>query len=97
MRQKPLRMQRDVRVPASHCTNCNALLDGGTAVTESISKRTRKLMPDPGDFTVCCYCGHLLVYADNLMVRDPTSEELDFIAGDRRVLAIQKALSATKK
>ena len=93
---KPLKMQRDVHIKPSACTACSKVLDGATAVMETASQRERNVLPGPGDFTVC-FCGHLMVFGDDLILRDPTPEEIVQIAGDRRVLAIQRAIGAVKK
>jgi hypothetical protein len=89
--KKPLRPQRDVHIKPSACTNCGKMLDGATAVKETDSKRARKVMPDPGSITICLACGHLMVFGDDLLLRDPTPEEIVQVAGDRRILAIQRA------
>lgn len=91
MKLKPLKPQLDVHIPPSPCTNCGELLDGATRVKETTSKRARRDMPDPGSVTVCIYCGHIMVFGDGLILRDPTTAEIAEIAGDRRILAIQRA------
>jgi hypothetical protein len=47
--------------------------------------------PKSGDITICLYCGHLMAFDDQLSFRGLTDEEMKSIAGDPRVLAIQKA------
>jgi hypothetical protein len=47
--------------------------------------------PDPGDVTVCIYCGHIMAYDDDLGLRELTPVEQLNIAGDERILAIQRA------
>lgn len=32
--------------------------------------------PEPGNVTLCIYCCHIMVYADDLTLRDPTAEEM---------------------
>jgi hypothetical protein len=97
MKQKPLRLQRDVHIKPSVCTNCGKALDGATAVTEGGPKRARRVMPDPGDVTICLACGHLMIFGDDLILRDPTPAEIVDVAGDRRLLAIQQARGTTMK
>lgn len=47
--------------------------------------------PTPGDITVCIYCGHIMAFADDLSFRELTGEEIHDIAGDERILDIQRA------
>jgi hypothetical protein len=66
-------------------------------VQESRAKRARKVMPSSGDFTVCIRCGHVMCFAEDLTLRDPTGAELVTIAGDWRLLAIQAARGKVMK
>jgi hypothetical protein len=93
---KPLRPQLDVHIQPSACTNCGKVLDGATAVQETVDSRKRKHVPKPGDFTVCIVCGHLMSFDEKLQLRDPTPEEQINVAGDRRLLAIMKAIAMAK-
>ena len=69
--------------PECKCTACGAAIDRATHVGD--------VDPDPGDVAVCLECGHVMVFADDLTARDPTDDEMVEIAGDRDVLAVQKA------
>jgi hypothetical protein len=40
--------------------------------------------------TICAYCGHIMVFDDTLKLRNPTAAECKEIAGDKRILAVQK-------
>jgi hypothetical protein len=71
-------------VPVSRCVDCGSLLDVTTSV-ESESK------PTPGSVTVCLMCGHIAAFADDLTLRELTREEQINVAGDPRILAIQRA------
>ena len=71
----------------SHCINCGEELNMAAAVGED-AKNTYK--PTPGDFSVCAECGHLMIYDDELMPREPTPKEQIEIAGNKAVLEIQK-------
>jgi hypothetical protein len=53
--------------------------------------------PSPGDFTVCIYCGHIMAFADDLTLRELTGDEMHAIAGDPRIIRIQKARKALKE
>jgi hypothetical protein len=48
---------------------------------------------------VCAYCGHLLVFDDDLRLRNPTDAEIIALGGDQFVLEAQafaKAFRDTK-
>lgn len=66
------------------CPSCGKQLDAYTAIKEG--KKAR-----PGDITLCWYCGHIMAFADDLTVRNLTDDEVVAVAGDRRILAAQKA------
>jgi hypothetical protein len=46
--------------------------------------------PTDGDITICMKCGHIMVFEDN-RPRNPTNAEMRIIAGNRRIIAVQKA------
>ena len=95
--EKPLRVQSEVRVRASPCTNCGKMLDAANAVKETTSEQRRKVFPSPGDFTICIDCGHVMAFTEDLILRDPTPLEIVKIAGDRRLLALQWARGRVRK
>jgi hypothetical protein len=64
--------------------NCGQTLDGTSAVGEDA-------VPDPGDATICIYCGHLMAFDVSLKFRELTDQEVRDIAGDERILIIQRA------
>jgi len=78
----------DVIVPLSHCPECGHKLDAANVVEEGEIQGTQ---PEPGDFTICLNCGHLMVFTEGLKLREPNDEEARIIAGDKRMLAIQRA------
>lgn len=53
--------------------------------------------PSAGDFTVCLYCGHLMVFLADLTVRGPSDSEMLEIAGDRELLQVQAFREAFRK
>lgn len=67
------------------CTACDAPMDRATDV--GLGDDTQ---PEPGDSSLCFYCGHIMVFADDLSVRDPTADEMLQIAGNPDILAAQK-------
>ena len=73
----------------SACLSCGEMMDGATAVGEE-----GEIMPAPGDFTVCLYCGHLMVFDDQLAFRNPSDAEIIELVGDERVTAICEARKA---
>jgi len=66
------------------CLGCGAPNDA-TSPTHGGNK------PSEGDVTVCMYCGHISVFNADLTLRNPNDEEAYAIAGDQRILQIQKA------
>jgi hypothetical protein len=78
----------DSRVPPSMCLDCGRINDAATGVDHAEGPDAA---PQPGDVTVCFYCGHIMVFGDDLMLRNPTDAEIREIAGDARILAVQRA------
>jgi len=87
-----LRMGEALRMPESPCTSCGKILDAANAISEDGAGK-----PDPGDATVCLMCGHIMVFDDNLRLRDPTAAEQENFAGDKRLLTIQEARGRVMK
>ncbi len=69
------------RIAESQCLNCGKRLDCATHVGPH--------QPKPGDATICLDCGHIMVFAQDMTLRNPTDEEMLTIAGDREILAAQ--------
>jgi hypothetical protein len=80
-----MKIGRDLRVPMSRCTNCGEENDGALGIGVDKS-------PRPGDYSLCIECGHLMVFDEQLKVRDPTSAELDAIAGNENLVKASNAL-----
>lgn len=74
-------MKINIEVPPSPCANCNELNDRASTFYDAT--------PNPGDFSLCAYCGHLMVFADDLTLRNPTDAEMQEMAGDPRIIALQ--------
>jgi hypothetical protein len=47
--------------------------------------------PEPDDISICLYCGHLMAFDGDLKFRPLTDAEMVQVAGDPRILAIQRA------
>lgn len=69
-------------LPVVGCLNCGQKLECASDGDNS---------PNPGDVTVCLYCGHIMSFANDLRLRELTDAEVLAVAGDRRILAIQEA------
>ena len=81
-------MKLGIKVPPSPCLGCGEINDmAGTAADRD---------PEPGDITLCWYCGHFMVFADDLTLRNPTGAEMLIIAGDPELLRLQ-AMRAKEK
>lgn len=81
---------RTTRHTESPCVNCAKLLDAASMFTFGDEEAT----PDEGDFTVCLYCRHLMVFNADLSLRNPTDDEIKLIAGDQRVVSTMELLGA---
>jgi hypothetical protein len=85
-----MKLGRDHRLkPVPQCVDCDKRLDGATGVDTDDA-------PKSGDFTVCIYCGSIMVYNDDLTLRRPSAAEAWELAGDKRILAIQRARKAAE-
>jgi len=82
-----MKVGTDRHIPRSLCLHCGKPLDGATSVNVDAP-------PDPGDVVVCLFCGHIMAFADDLTLRPLTDAEANEVAGDERILAIQKARAA---
>lgn len=77
------------RMPMTVCISCRKELDAASGVGVEAK-------PEPGDVTVCIGCGHIMVFADDLRLRNPKDDEMREIAGRPEIIAIQKARGALK-
>ena len=78
-------MIEDYRVPGSACINCGKDIDAASPVSGGRG-------PQPGDLSICLYCRHLMVYGDDLRVRNLTDEEAIEVAGDPELVLTMKML-----
>jgi hypothetical protein len=78
-----------MRVNANKCLNCAKVLDAATCVHADCMHAD--CMPQPGSITICIYCGHIMAFGTDCSLRQLTDEEVIEIAGDPRILAIQRA------
>jgi hypothetical protein len=78
------------RIVESHCTNCGMVVSAATGIDSNAQ-------PSPGDVTVCFECGHVMIFDDDLKVRDLTGDEIRMIAGDARIVGFQKLRARRKR
>jgi hypothetical protein len=78
-----------MRLPASPCLNCGKRSDAVTGVDTTDR-------PSSGDIAICFYCGHIMAYAADLSLRALTGAEMHQVAGNKRILAIQRARQKVK-
>lgn len=73
--------------PESTCPKCHRALN-----SLAIDRRAPRDRPRPGDFTICFYCGSILVFREDSQLDLPTLTERLEIANDRDLfLAIRDA------
>jgi DNA-directed RNA polymerase subunit RPC12/RpoP len=75
------------------CLGCGKMVDAATGVFGADR-------PEAGDTTVCLYCGHIHVFragANGLRLDNPNAKEIREIAGDKRILAVQRARGKVMK
>ena len=82
-----LTLGKDNRFAACSCLACGKVLDAANVV----STDGQDYAPSSGDITICLGCGHVMAFDDDLKLREMTDAEAREIAGDRRMLAVQKA------
>jgi hypothetical protein len=80
----------DVGVPTSPCPYCGTKLDGAFGFENND-------VPEPGDASICAYCGGIFIFDQNLELREPQGNEFNQLAGDRRILKVQKLLAEVKR
>lgn len=79
-----------VRTPPTKCLNCGHHLNrAGHYATDDA--------PEPGNFTVCVYCGHLMAFAADLTMRELTGEEIHAAAGLPDLLRAQQFGAAFRR
>jgi hypothetical protein len=83
-------MVRTTRIASLKCLDCGKDVDAATDPAGGA-------IPGPGDATICLYCGHIMIYTDQLTFRNPNDAEMYEIAGDKRILSIQQARNPIKK
>lgn len=77
------------KLPTSACLYCKTKLNAATSMG-SASK------VHPGAITICIACGHVMAFDGNLQLRELTGEEMIMIAGNKRILEVQRARAAAR-
>lgn len=75
---------KDHHIQPAACLNCKAVNNGATCIGHDVA-------PQPGNIVICIECGHIMAYDNNMQMRKLTDKEMIDIAGDPRILLIQKA------
>lgn len=65
------------RLPSASCPNCRRKLDAvtGAAFADAGERRPPPPRPEPGDVTMCAYCGTILAFDAELIPRAVSREE----------------------
>ena len=74
----------DHKTALDKCTACGAPLDVATSFSQPEP-------PVPGDATICIMCEHLMVFGDDMKLRDPTEAEYEKLAGNAQIAEIRRA------
>jgi hypothetical protein len=88
-----MKLGKGRRMPSSPCLSCGTVNDRAANVSDDGRDRS----PRPGDINVCFRCGHVMAYDDGLRLRDLTPAEQIEIAGDKHILAMQRARAEGRK
>ena len=75
------------RFPEMGCLRCGALMDAASHLTDDDAT------PEPGDVTICLYCGMLMAFSEDLTFRELTEEEITKVPLDE-VSRFQRARKA---
>jgi len=78
-----MKVGKSVKIKKSKCTNCGDPLDHAAGLDHDES-------PSPSDATVCLHCGHIMVYDDNLNLRELTDKEVIERVGNKEIVEFQK-------
>jgi DNA-directed RNA polymerase subunit RPC12/RpoP len=81
-----------MRTPSCRCLNCGHKLN-----TVGTPDRDPSAIPDEGNYTVCLYCSHLMIFRPDLTVRNLTDAEVVEAAGDKELLEAMAFADAFRK
>jgi hypothetical protein len=74
-----------IKMKDSLCLNCGALLNRVASLEEDSDHN-----PSPGDISVCLNCGHILIFTEDLGVRELTEEEVIAVAGRKEIVKFNR-------
>jgi hypothetical protein len=80
---------KETRMEPNPCLNCGTVLDAATSVNKE-----NDLVPYEGAISICFNCGHIMAFGKDLKFRELNDEEIKDIAGDKTLIAAQKARAA---
>ena len=63
-------------VPESTCVSCGKKMDASTCVSDESHH------PEPGDITICFYCGEIQAFGEGLELRPLTEGEKEMVSSD---------------
>ncbi len=75
----------------SPCTSCGKMNDAATFVGQE------KHQPSPNDIAICIYCSHVMVYDEQLRLRELTDKEVVEVASNPRLVAAMKIIEKINK
>ena len=74
-------------IPQTLCWHCDRLMDVATPMEDEGA------VPDKGAVSLCFYCGAVCIFAEDLVLRAPTKDELDDLARDKSFRGIYTTFS----
>jgi hypothetical protein len=80
-----MKLGKTRRLRTDHCTRCGKEIDAATAYGNNAR-------PSPGAVSICIGCNHIMVFGDDLRLRDPTPDEAVMIANDPRIMELSYAV-----
>lgn len=83
-------MIEDHGTATNSCSSCGKVNDRATDLVTAAK-------PKAGDVSICIGCGHVAIFTAALALRDPTPQESAELLADKRIIAHQRAVWATRK
>lgn len=80
------------RIKRTTCINCGHTLDACTAMEDGAT-------PNPGDITICLYCGEVSAFCEDLTTRSVSKEEFESYDDDLKseIIKVQALIRITNK
>lgn len=75
------------RTEESVCSKCGNSLDACTGLN-------LENQPEPGDVSICGYCGQVMIFGVNLTLREPTLQEQKSLCKDSAIAHAQSMIFA---